>query len=223
MGQRALIVLLLILAVPLAVFGFRYWRDARESAELVSTILESEVVKDVRFVPSFSSSFTSLEGKGILAVSTGEVSRAKLRDRSTGKIIAESSVLKVVTKNNEGEAQRLLFVLQLTPINSPQRNLIPWITQKAAQLRSLSLSADNDLLTDEQLTQLFPKGSRWIFLPLIDLDSEEIQESIVEYSSYTQKYYGDTFSSLKTFIESDLSGRYSKPILLLDIFYYFEN
>ena len=213
--------LIFVAIVTLLWGGFEYWQSIRDIQELASSIVPGSAVSNVGFQPSFPSSFVQLEGTGILAVSTGEISEFEFLNANSGETIGKASVLDAVTKNAEGKIKRMSFVLQLSLTTNPQRNLIPWITAKASQLRARPNSESGKIMTNDQLAQIFSKGSKWIFIPVLDLDSGEIWESLPEYQFYARSYYGEKLTEFRDFVESGLSGSWQRPVPLLDIFYLF--
>lgn len=214
----------LLLVLFLALIGLivsDYYRDYKSNAELIKSISVGEGVNNVLFSPSFPSSFVQLEGTGILAVSTGKISEFEFLDAASGEAVGKARVLDTVTKNSEGKLKKIRLILQLSLTTNPQRNLIPWITAKASQLRTLSEPESGRIMTNDQLSLIFPKGSKWIFIPVLELDSDNIWKSLPEYQSYARSYYGEKLAEFRSFVESGLSGSWKMPIPLLDVFYLF--
>ena len=214
----------LILISTLALVGFiavRYYLDYRSSMVLTESISAGEGVSSVLFVPSFPSPFVQLNGTGILAVSTGEVSDSEFINAQSGETIGKASVLDTVTRDSVGKLKEIRFILQLSSIANSQRNLIPWINTRAFQLRKLLKPKSGENITNNQLAQIFPKGSKWILIPALDLDSIDIWETLPEYQFYVRSYYGGKLAKFRNFVERGLSGSWKMPIPLLDIFYLF--
>ena len=206
--RKFIIAIILIAEAVLIVLGINYRKTQAEREAVLLDIgitVDISSVIDVELSPSFPTSFDTVDVTGIFLVSTGNISNLELKDGSTGEVIAQSSILETVAYDSNGKVKRLLFVLQLSPITSPDRNVMPWVVQK------------DEMLSNEQLAQLFPKGSPWLFIPFLNLGEDEVKEFLVEYGSYAQRYYRDSLSSLQDFINNGLVGGYSKPILLLDL------
>lgn len=199
-------------------FIFLQRRNLAEDEELVRDISgSSNVISKVYFSPSFPSSFETLDKVGLIVTSTGRLSNFELRDSHSGEVFAQGKVLETITKDVNEKLEKISFVIQLALLSNPERNISSWIVKKAAELQSISIKEESSMLSDNTLSNIFPRGSRWVFIPLLEIDSEEIDESLPEYQHYAQKYHGTDASGLKEYIESGLSKTYRKPILLLDI------
>lgn len=231
--KRVLIAAVLLVEVVLIVAGVYYRHRTNEYLTLTSGLTEDfgeTAVLEIHLdKPSFPTSFTSMECLGFLTASTGKVSDYKMKDSNTGEVVALASVLETVARDrdNPTKPKVLSLVVQLVSISSPERNVIPWVVRRAAELRSQEVPEDTPL-TKEQLTQLFSKGTVWVFVPFLSLDKEETDQ-LVEYSSYIARYYGGfSYPKLENLVGEGADhhptlGVASKPIPLLDIFQYFEN
>lgn len=214
----------LILVLALALAGFvavRYYQDYRSLAALAEPLSPGEAVSDLLFTPSFPNPLAQLSGPGITVIATGKLSNFELVEAESGKTIGRASILETVTKDSAGKLKKLRFILQLSPTGDPQRNLIPWIIARAADLQGLSGTKSSEIATNDQLAQIFSRGSKWIFIPITDLSSDDIWKPLPEYQFYARSYYGDKLANFRAFIEDGLLGSWKKPILLLDIFYLF--
>lgn len=201
-------------------YSARYFFYLRPLAILTEPIANSEIVSQVEFTPSFLSSFARIEGRGILTVSTGKISHSVVKDRESGEVFGQAKILETFTRDNLGRIEKLEFIVQLSPSGNLSRNVIPWIISRASQFQSLPEPGYGEVLGEEALSQLFSKGSQWVFIPLLDLNSEGVFEALPEYRYYAQRYYGDEIGKFQNFVEAKLLGIYRNPILLLDIFYF---
>ncbi len=170
------------------------------------------------------------EDLGILAVSTGEISQIQLNSAATGELIANASSVKVVTKNSQGRLRVLRFVLQIYPLEDPSTNISPWFVEHAAQISSVTLPAEStSVLTGEQLISLFPKGSKWVFMPWLSSITPpgglptEISSTIQQYNFLAARYYGGDPAELEEALQNDLLEHYREPILLTGIDEYLSN
>ncbi len=216
---RLILIATLVLIVLIAA---KCYLNYRSSTALIESISTGEGVSSVLFSPSFPSSFAQISGPGILVVSTGKISNFKFVDEKSGKTIGKASILDAVTKNSAGKLKKIPFILQLSSTTDSQRNLIPWITAKASQLRKLPAPESGQYLTNSQLSQIFIKGSKWIFIPVLDLESAEIWESLPEYHFYVRSYYGEKLAEFRSFVENGLSGSWKRSVPLQDVFYLFQ-
>lgn len=215
--SRFKLVLIFIAAAALLAGGVWYWQSNSIVKELVSLITPGSAVNKIGFQPSFPSSFADWDGYGITVVSTGKVFSRKIKYDATGEIIADSHILETLSKGGGGKVEKIYFVVQITLISNPQRNINSWIVRRAAELGSQTLAEDKPL-TLEEMQNLFPPGSRWILVPLMDPGSEEAREAIPEYIYYAQAHYGEDLPELRKYVESSLLGNFRKPLFLLDIF-----
>ncbi|NIT04029.1 hypothetical protein GTO10_03825 [Candidatus Saccharibacteria bacterium] len=220
--SRKRLILILILAVEavLLVFGYNYWQEQNRLYGVLSGVEETlGVTSSANFSPSFPSSFETVSGTyGLSVVSMGRVSAIDLKSAQKREAVAKAGVLEVVTVNANGRTKKLNLAVQMASVADPQRNLMPWVAEKGAELASVELASADTMLSDTKLAEIFPEGSYLTFVPLTDLDREEIQESLPEYLSYASQYYGDALSKLKSFFDSNLSGSFNKVILVLDVF-----
>ncbi len=202
--KRLVLILILAVEAVLLVFGYNYWQEQNRFFDLISGLEEPlGVLSGTSFNPSFPSSFETVSDVySVSVVSTGNVSEG---------------VLEVVAINEDGKSRKLNLVVQMAPASDPQRNLMPWVVETAAELGSADLAGGSAMLDDSKLAQIFPAGTHMTFVPLTDLDREEIQEFLPEYLSYAGQYYGGTLSKLKSFLDSGLSDSFNRPILVLDI------
>lgn len=217
--KRLILILILAVEAVLLVFGYNYWREQNRLFALISDVEEPlGVLPGTSFNPSFPTSFETVSNVYSLSVvSTGRVSNVELKDRGTGEVVAKAGVLETVALNTNGKAKKLDLVVQMAPVSDPQRNLMPWVVETAAELGSVDLASGSTMLGDSKLAQIFPEGRYMTFIPLTDLGREEIQESLPEYLSYASQYYGGTFSKLKSFLDDGLSDSFNRSILVLDI------
>lgn len=199
---------------------FRYYQNYRSLIELTKPTSGFEIVSSIQYTPSFPTPFAQVDGKGVWVVSTGKISNLMLKDHQSSEALGEASVLEMVTRDNRKRVEKMRFILQLSSISDPRRNLIPWVVSQASQLRSLAKPPGDALLSRDKLAQLFPEGSQWIFVPFLEPDSEAVLESLPEYRFYAQRYYGNDLDNIRSFIEADLLGSYKDPILVLDIFHF---
>ncbi|GMR19390.1 MAG: hypothetical protein BMS9Abin34_527 [Patescibacteria group bacterium] len=211
---------ILTVVVLLLAGGFWYRRSVRSAKELVSSITSGSAVNKVGFQPSFPSSFVEWDGFGVTVVSTGQASDYEIRDRATSKVLASSQILETMSKGKDGKVKKIYFTVQLTPILSPQRSINSWIIKRAAELGPQILSEDEPY-TLETIKELFPRGSKWVFVPFLDLETEEVRKALLEYQFYAKAYYGKDLSKIRSYVENGLLGNWSKPIFPLDIFYSF--
>lgn len=175
--------------------------------------------------PSFPTSFEGFDILGFQVASTGRVSKIKLKDSDSGKVIGEAAILETVTRDrgDPDNLIRLPLIVQFTPSSSPDRDVMPWVMEEAARLSSVSIPNSPPVLSKDQIEEIFPRGTIWSFIPLVDL-SQEYLDKTTELVSYAQKYYGGTAHPQleKLFQESPdrhpLLGEVSKPVFLLGIF-----
>lgn len=202
--KRLILILILAIEAVLLVFGYNYWQEQNRLFDLISGLEEPlGVLSGTSFSPSFPSSFEAVNDVYSLSVvSTGNVS---------------AGILEVVTINEDGKAKKLNLVVQMAPASDLQRNLMPWVVEKGAELTSVDLAGGDTMRSDSKLAQIFPEGAYLTFIPLTDLDKEELQESLPEYLSYAGQHYGDTLSKLKDFLDEGLSGGFNRSIVVLDI------
>jgi len=224
--SRVLIGLIVLIEAVLIVAGLTYRQKVSRDFELVSEErFNTSAVLDIHIDQEFfPTSFESMETWGILAVSTGRVYGRVLKDAESGDEIGTATILEVAARDR-GDPDRvkvLPLVVQFARLNDPGRNLMPWVLESASDLRPAGLNAGPDILSGEQVAQVFPRGTIWVFVPLTDLSREELGQ-LVEYKNYVGRYYGgDAYPGLaKLFKESPdrhaLLGEASGPIFLLAI------
>jgi hypothetical protein len=120
----------------------------------------------------------------------------------------------VVTKDSKGRVRTFNVAVQLS---SNSKDLAPWFVKQAALISSESLPVMNgDLVEDSQLKTLFPRGSKWVFKPLVNVD-ELITQETQDYSLLATRYYGGDFSGVEKYLNDGLAMSYNKPILLSGI------
>lgn len=226
-----LTLVILILVAGGFFFYFEFW-DTIKYRSLVTDIRSDEVVQIIYSAPAPSPDLegegTTLENlipvaplyteeeKGILAVSTGEVAHFELRSELSGEHIADATSLKVATKDSRGWVETIEVVLQISPTGNQETSLAPWFVENAASIRAIRLPVEGGkVLTDNQLLSIFPKGSRWVFRPL--LDTSKLPPLAQEYSFLAAKYHGGDFASVEQYISSGLANSYRKPVMLLGI------
>lgn len=216
--QRILSLILAVEAI-LLVFGYNYWQEQNRLYDVLSGVEETlGATPSVSFSPSFPSSFETISGvPSVSVVSTGEISSVDLRNADTREAIAKAGVLEVVTLDINGKARKLNLVVQMAPASDPQRNLMSWIVEAAAELGAVELASGNIMLSDSELARVFPEGSYITFVPLTDLDKEEVEDSLPEYLSYANKYYGGSTQKVQDLITSGFTKRQTSLILVLDV------
>ncbi len=230
LGKRSWLVVILVLVVlevALVIWGIIYRRDVNRDFSLVSSVIgpEDSAVVDIRLEKDFyPTSFEQMETWGVLASPTGRIYNRELKNAKTGEILGTATVVEVMTRDrgDPNRLKRFPLIVQFTPLDSPKRNIMPWVLEKAAELSSRNIPAGSEALPLEQVAQIFPRGEMWVFVPLIDLDREELNR-IAELKFYTEIYYGGTTYPRLTdlFKESPdrhvLLGKASIPILLLAV------
>lgn len=207
--------------------GSKYWNLVRYGS-LVTDIEAGEAIRKTYIGPALSQeeidSLTPdqllLESQeleeeiNLLAVSTGEVSQFTMENAYTGEPIGEATSLKAITKNNQGQIIAIEIVLQISPLDNLNKNIIPAFIAQAALAKSATLPGEiGERLSQDQIAQLFPKGSIWLFNLIIET-SFDLNQVEQEYSFYTKRFYGDGIEDLRSFTESGLTTGYNKPILI---------
>jgi len=213
-SRRKLIffILVLIIEIVLVVSGIRY----REYKSLLTAVPQNTVFEVILKPPPFPSSSTSIGGlMAISAVPTGKIFNQELKN-ARGETVAQASVLETVTKNSNGELRELNFIVQLSPTSDSQRNIMPWIAEKAGMIASVETDGKQMLGVDD-LAKLFPKGKIILFIPLLNLDRREIGGFLPEYISYARSYYDGKIQQLNDFVVGGLKGLYGQLIFLLDL------
>jgi len=229
--KGVLFIAVFLIEIALIVAGLIYRQNFNRDFRLVSgKDFDKSAIFEIRFDrPSFPASFEEVEVLGFGVVSTGKVHKYKLKDTRTGKDLGVATVLDTVTRDREDpdNIKRLAFIVQLVLSDNPDRNIMFWVLKKAADFRSLSLGGNTEVLSDKQIAQIFPRGTLWTLIPLLDTGMEGL-EQISEYSSYASRYYGGTiYPKIERLIKKSpdnhpLLGRASKPIFLLDIFMFYK-
>ncbi|MEX2053628.1 MAG: hypothetical protein WD940_01300 [Patescibacteria group bacterium] len=156
-----------------------------------------------------------MERLGITVVSTGKISDFN----PSGDL--ESKVLETVSTSDDGKLRKLDFIIQLTSRANPRRNVSPWVIKQAAGLEGQEMPDGAQPYTNEKLEALFPRGSKWIFVPLLNPNDADISGEIPEYNFYAQDSYGKDSGKVRNYVGNGLVGNWNKPIFLLDIFYLF--
>ena len=228
MGKRWLILVALILIIELILIvrGVVYRQNFQQDFDLVSSSrFDGSAVLDIRLEQAFfPTSFEVMETWGVLAVSTGRVYTQVLKDSTTDEEIGIATILEVVTRDRDDpdNIKRLPLIVQLAPAGNLERNLLPWVLESAIRLRSLPVEVSANVLSREQISEIFPRGTTWNFVPLVDLNREELNQ-VVEYVAYAERYYGGkTYPKIDKLFKSSpdnhaLLGEASIPVLLLAI------
>jgi|SRR3990170_2221111 len=207
-------------SIAILLFGFfLYSRKNKIEEDLLSSITAGSAVESVIFQPSFPSNISPWEDLGVSVVSNGEVKDLIIKNHETGETVAKAKSIGTLTRGGDGRVKHLNFLVQLTTLSDPNRNVVYWIIKRAAALKSLVYSDSTQVYTDEQLINLFPSGSKWILIPLSDTGSEFVRESIPEYADYIRMQYGDGLDKLRNYLRGGLTGTWNDPVPTLDIFY----
>lgn len=237
--KRLFVLLGILIFVGLIVSAIFLWRqNVSKNRLLVSVISPGEAIQTIYSTPSESiASYPTSrlppesEGPfvppktleltkevGILAVSTGEISSTVLKN-SEGEKLAKATTLKVLTLDNDGKIETLNIVLQIFPANDPGKNVIPWFIERAANIRSLTITFNSSsMLLKEQIAEIFPNGSLWVFKPLVDLDSVFLSPDLKKgYIPLARQYYGNHLPSLTSYLDSGLKTNYKRQLLLIGI------
>ncbi len=225
--KKILIGAVVLAEIALIVWGLIYRQNRNQDFTLLqgrdfggSTVLEIFLEH-----PSFPTSFEGFEILGFLVASTGRVSKLQLKDNNSGEVLGEATVLETVTRDrgDPDNLIRLFLIVQFSPTGDPNRNVMSWVLKEATRLRSLSFPTETTVLSEDQIKEIFPRGTLWSFIPLVDL-SKEYLDKTTELTSYARRYYGGTtYPQLeKLFRESPdrhaLLGEVSEPIMVLGIF-----
>ncbi len=216
MRSKKLLVLTPLILAALAFLGLFFWyrtQVGKADRALLKESYNYGLVEKVLFTPSFPSPFSQGESLGILASSTGRVREKTLRNSQTGERLGEALLLEIVTEDEAGEAQYLDFIIQFSA-GEKGESLAPWIFSKAAPADQGSVVPRSS----EEAAELFPRGSAWIFVPLLDTKSK-LLGLIPTYRTYAGWYYGGREEKLQKFVEGGLRGTSSSPLFVLDIAY----
>ncbi|GMR19385.1 MAG: hypothetical protein BMS9Abin34_522 [Patescibacteria group bacterium] len=217
-------ILVLAVGFPLLLF-----RDTFKYRSLVLDIPAEEVFPEIYFGPLLNQeeldSITPGEKKtdllpqkplpleelrAVLAVSTGEVSTFVIKSGYTGEAMGDATALKVATKDSKGRVETLNLVLQIVPSGDSQP-LIP-------QFAGLAGTAESPALSAEQIAKLFPKGSKWVFSPLLDFRPPVLSDpKYQDYLFLARKYYQDDLKGINEYMDSGLKKSYKGPVLLVDL------
>ncbi|GMR19067.1 MAG: hypothetical protein BMS9Abin34_192 [Patescibacteria group bacterium] len=226
--SKFLIGVIILVEAVLIVAGVTYRQNFNRDFELVANEgFNRSAVLDIRDELSFPTSFTDIEIWGFQVASTGRVYEYTLKDAQTGDEFGVATVLDTVTRDRDDpdNLKRLPLVVQFSLSSDPSRNLMPWVSEKAAKLNPQDVAVGSDFLSTERIAQIFPQGGSWVFVPLLDLTREELGQ-IVEYIYYAQRYYGGTtYPDVEKLIKDSpdkhaLLGEAGKPIFILATFSY---
>lgn len=227
--SKILIGAIILAEIILLILGFNYRRSFNEDFELVSgEVFDKSVVLEMYLdQPSFPTSFESMETLGLQLASTGRVYEYQLTDSEAGTTLGTAIVLEMIARERDDpdNLKKIPAIVQFIPASDPNRNVMPWVLERAAELGSVEIS--EEILSEEQVAQVFPRGTIWLVIPLFDLNKEEL-EQLVEYGSYAEKYYGGSiYPKLDDMIKDapdkhPILSEAPQPIFLLDIFSIFD-
>jgi hypothetical protein len=224
--KKILIGAVVLIEIVLIIWGLIYRQNRNQDFALVqgkdfngSMVLEISLEKT-----SFPTSFEGFEVLGFQVASTGRISKLKLKDGTSGELLGEATILETVSRDrgDPDNLIRLSLIVQFASVGNPDRNVLPWVLKEAARLSSISISSDSPILSEDQIKEIFPRGSIWSLIPLVDLGREQL-DKVVELSSYAQRYYGgNTYPELEKLFQDSpdrhsLLGEVSKPIFLLEV------
>ncbi|NIT04403.1 hypothetical protein GTO10_05895 [Candidatus Saccharibacteria bacterium] len=227
---KVLIGVVLLVELILIAVGVMYRQSINRDFELVADEFfgYSAVLDTTLDPPSFPTSFESLwVPYGLKVVSTGEVSAYQMKDRQTGEILGNSIVLETVTRDRSDpqRLKRLPLIVQFSLVGDPSRNVMPWVLERAVKESSKNVTVGNKILSQDQISQIFPRGTIWGVAPLLYLNIEELGQ-LAEYLAYTRRYYGGSEypNVARLMVESPdhhpLLGEPSIPIVVLDVPHY---
>ena len=192
-------------------------------AEAPPVLVEGSNLEDEVSTTVFDNQNESLiiEELGILAVSTGEVTMFEIRSGTSGEGIANGTKLLVLTKDERGRVKLLDMILQVTENVSPQKHVSPsFISYARYNNGNSSEIALGEVFTNEEAVQAFPRGSKWVFVPMPSLNPLEtlLGNEFQEYFFIAKRYYGESgLSGLTVYIGSKLKNDYKVPIFLIDL------
>lgn len=213
-----------LVQIALIVAGINYRQNWNRDFQLVSgEFFGGAAVHNVNYEPSFPTNYGNVELRGIQAASTGEVYERILKDEETGELLGVATILKTVTRERDALniLKRISFIVQFVSATNTDRNILPWVLGRAATLNK-EAALPSRTLTPEEVSQILPRGTIWVFVPLVDLTLDELSQTI-EYSYYSRRYFGGSiYPNLNRLFRKspdsiDLLGKASIPIPLLDI------
>ena len=228
--KKILIGAVVLIEVVLIVAGIIHRQNFNNDFDLVAGDLFSEsAILDIREELSFPTSFTDIEIWGFYVTPTGRVYDQVLKDSQTGDVLGTATVLDTATRDREDpdNIKRLPLIVQFVSANDPSRNVMPWVLERAIELGSQDITVGSGFLSTEQIAQIFPRGGIWSFVPLLDLNREELGQ-VVEYTYYARRYYGaNTYPNVENLIKESpdrhaLLGEAGRPIFILATFSYIE-
>lgn len=141
----------------------------------------------------------SIETKGIVVITTGELYDLDIQEASSGTTIAKARVAKTVTKDPSGNIIPIEWIVSLYPIDNNTENYLDGVLSSFLTINKKSSLEEN-----------FINGNLWIFRPYIPFENLEVDERL---KNLAIAYYGD-----ETFLRDIFYDKYlkeiKKPIIL---------
>ena len=194
--------------------GFSY-ADAIQNYQLIESSSSSDETAGEENLVENPPIFVE-ERTAIVGFSTGEFYNISLNSVISGDYLADAVVMRVVSKNRLGLPELFDVVLQIVDPENSQKPITPAFVGYANSLKEEDQRIYlTRLFSMEEIKDLFPWGSKWIFIPFgaSDFALDEYQK----YSYLASKYYGNDYAEIENYTSSGLTKDTSRPILLFDL------
>ncbi|KRT67479.1 MAG: hypothetical protein XU08_C0002G0017 [candidate division WWE3 bacterium CSP1-7] len=229
LGRSALVALVVLLGLAGYLSYFFLYNSLKYSG-LMKDFSAADAVQTYYFNTSTAASEKSIseenlveiapnfveERQVIVAFSTGEFYELLMNDANTGEYLTKGVVMKVVSKNSLGLAKSFDVVLQVTDPEDPQKPVTPAFVGYANKFeeedRRIELSR---LFSIDEIKNLFPRGSKWVFVPLGS--SDFLSGGYQKYAYLASRYQGSDYPEVQSYISGGLIGSTSRPVLLFDL------
>jgi hypothetical protein len=152
-----------------------------------------------------------------------DTKRKTLFVESTGKVEEEgtASVVEFQFNDKNGKLVTLKSIVQIK-LDGGTFNEISWFVTDAQRIKE-NKTGNTSFLSKSELTKLYNKGSKWILVPLLRSNLEDIRSQFerIRYMEIANRYYvNEDWEALEKSFENDfVDFNFPKPIFVLRLAY----